>query len=176
MDVSTMTQATGMAPHEGLLQWLRTHGVEYELHEHAPTVTALETARSEGVDARRFAKCVAVVTAEGRHALLVVEAAERLDLGKACDVLDTGHVRLLSEAELFDLAPECEIGTIPPIGELWGVPVYADTSLRSADMVSFHAGSHRFTVHVLRSAWVTAAHVIYGDLAADDGRPAWASN
>ena len=176
MGVSTTKQATGIAPHEGLLQWLRTHGVEYEVHEHAPTVTALETARSEGVDARLFAKCLAVISAEGRHALLVVDAAERVDLGKACDVLDTDHVRLLSEAELFDLAPECEIGTLPPIGELWGVPVYADTRLRSADMVSFHAGSHRFTVHVLRSAWVTAAHVIYGDLAADDGRPARASH
>jgi Ala-tRNA(Pro) deacylase len=174
MSVNTVEPRPGVAPHEGLLQWLRTHGVDYEIHEHAPSVTALETAHSEGIDVRRFAKCVGVVTAEGRHALLVVDAAERVDLGKACEVLDTEHVRLLSEAELAELAPDCEIGAIPPIGELWGLPVYADSTLRSVDMVSFHAGSHRFTVHVERSPWVTAAHVIYGDLAADDGRPAWA--
>jgi Ala-tRNA(Pro) deacylase len=164
------------APHPGLLRWLRAHGVDHEVHEHPPTLTAQETARAEGLDLRRFAKCVGVVTGEGRRAILVVEASDRVDLEKACRLLDTDHVRLLSEAELLEVAPDCEIGTMPPVGELWGLPVFADVDLREDPEISFHAGSHRFTVHVDRAAWVQAAHVIYGDIAAGDDRPAWSAS
>jgi Ala-tRNA(Pro) deacylase len=163
-----------LGPHPRLVQWLEAHGVEHDIHEHRRSVTARETARAEGIDPRRFAKCVGVITAEGRHALLVVEATDRIDLLKAREALDTDHIRLLSEAELFELAPDCEIGAIPPIGELWGLPVYADNELREDQEIAFHAGNHRFTVHVDRASWVQAAHVIYADIAESDERPAWA--
>ena len=163
-----------VGPHVRLVQWLEAHGVEHDVHEHRRTVTAQETARAEGIDPRRFAKCVGVITAEGRHALLVVEATDRIDLQKARRALDSDHVRLLSEAELFELAPDCEIGAMPPIGELWGLPVYADNELREDPEIAFHAGNHRFTVHVDRASWVQAAHVIYADIAESDEGPAWA--
>ncbi|HSK52093.1 MAG TPA: YbaK/EbsC family protein [Clostridia bacterium] len=164
----------GVEPNPGLLRWLGTHGVEYEVHRHPPTMTALETARAEGIDPRRFAKCLGVATDDGRRALVVVDAEDRLDVAKARHVLAAGDVRLLTEAELLELAPDCEIGTIPPVGELWGVSVFADFAIREDPDISFHAGSHRFTVHVDRAAWEHAAHVVYGDLAESDGRPAWA--
>jgi len=170
------TSPTRAAPHAGLLRWLREHEVEHEVHEHHLTMTARETAHAEGIDPRRFAKCVGVATAEHGQAILVVDAVDRLDLGKACHLLDTEHVRLLSEGELLELAPDCEIGTIPPVGELWGLPVFADFAVRDDPDISFHAGSHQFTVHVDRAAWDGAAHVIYGDLAERGERPAWAAS
>jgi Ala-tRNA(Pro) deacylase len=165
--------AIGTEPHPGLLRWLRAHGVEYEIHGHPPTITARATAEVEGIDPRRFAKCVAVATKEGRQVILVVDADDRLDLARARHALETADVRLLSEAELLELAPDCEIGTMPPVGELWGVPIIADFVIRDDPDISFHAGSHRFTVHVDRAAWERAAHVTYADLAETEGRPAW---
>ena len=170
---ATSTEAEG-GPHARLVQWLEAHGVEHDVHEHRRTVTAQETARAEGIDPRRFAKCVGVITAEGRHALLVVEATDRIDLQKAREALHSDHVRLLSEAELFELAPDCEVGAIPPIGELWGLTVYADNELREDPEVAFNAGSHRYTIRVDRASWVQAAHVIYADVAESHAGPAWA--
>lgn len=164
-------------PHAGLLDWLAANRVEYELHEHPTTYTARETARAEGVDPRLFAKTVGVELANGRRALVVVDATDKVDLVKARHVLDSGSVRLLTEEELVSLAPDCQVGTMPPIGDLFGVRVYADYAVREDREISFHAGSHHFTVHVDRAAWEKAARVVYGDLAIDVERmPAWADS
>lgn len=162
-----------LGPHEGLLDWLAGHKVEYELHEHPLTFTARETAQVEGVDPRRFAKTVAVQTDTGQRALLVVDATDRVDLDKARHVLGARRVRLLTEAELVEFAPDCEVGTMPPVGDLFGVPVYADYAVREDPEISFHAGSHHFTVHVDRAGWERAAGVVYADLAEREERPAW---
>lgn len=175
MSSSRVAEISG--PHAGLLDWLAGHGVEYELREHPRTFTALETARAEGVDPRRFAKTVAVETASAARALLVVDAADRVDLGMAAIALDTPAVRLLSEAEMTALLPDCEVGTLPPVGDLVGVPVVADLAIHDDPEIAFHAGSHRFTVHVERAGWERAAHVRYADLVArGDRAPAWAGS
>ena len=161
-------------PHAGLLDWLEGHDIEYELREHPETHTAEATAHAEHVDPRRFAKVVGVTTSDGRRALLLVDAPDHVDLAKAGRVLGSTGVHLMSEPEFAAVAPECDTGTIPPIPELFGLPVYADFVLREAPELSFHAGSHRHTVHVERVAWERASGIAYADLALDDGSPAWA--
>ena len=173
--MSPIDTAELATPHAGLLDWLAAADNEYELHEHPLTYTARETARAEGIDPHRFAKVVAVATSDGRKALIVVDAVDRVDLVKARHVLDAGAIRLLSEEEMLELAPECAVGTIPPVGDLFGVHVYADHAVREDPDISFHAGSHRYTIHLDRAAWERSARVVYGDLAADrDGTPVWA--
>ena len=169
---STETVQTG--PHAGLLDWLASHAVDYELREHPLTITARETARVEGIDPRRFAKTLGVATADGTRVLIVLDATDKLDLVRARKVLDSGMVRLLDEAQLMELAPDCEVGTIPPVGALFDVRVYADFAVREDPEITFHAGSHRFTVTVERPAWEKAAHVTYGDLVVEtEHGPAW---
>jgi len=161
-------------PHQGLLDWLAGRSIEYELREHPETFTAEATARAEHVDPRRFAKVVGVATNDGRRALLLVDAPDHVDLAKARRVLGAADVRLMSEPEFAALAPECDAGTIPPVPELFGLPVYADFILRDAPEISFHAGSHQFTVHVDRAAWERTSGIAYADIARDEGTPAWA--
>jgi prolyl-tRNA editing enzyme YbaK/EbsC (Cys-tRNA(Pro) deacylase) len=168
------TATVGSAgPHAGLLAWLARHAVEYEVREHPLTFTARETARVEGVDPRRFAKTL-VLQLEGVGPVFVVlDAIDHLDFERTCRLLG-GQVRLLTESELCDLCPDCDTGTTPPIGELWGAPVFADFALREHPEITFHAGSHRFTVTVERAAWEKSVRAIYCDLAVkEDGAPVW---
>lgn len=162
------------APPKVLLEWLAAHRVDYELMAHEPTVTARETARVERLDPHRFAKTVGIATDDGRRALVVVEATEKVDLGLARRVLGARDAHLLTEPELEALAPGFAAGTVPPIGELFGVPVYADVSLREDPEITFHAGSHRVTATVEREAWERAVGVAYAPLAVTAGGPAWA--
>jgi Ala-tRNA(Pro) deacylase len=156
-----------------LLDWLASHDVEYEVHEHPVSFTARETAHAEGVDPATFAKVVAVATEDGR-ALLVVDALDHVDMRKARRLLATRELRLLSEEELGRLAPGCDVGALPALGQLFGVPMYADYAVRDDAQISFNAGSHRFSVRVGRQNWEDATGVSYGDLAEDwDRRPAW---
>lgn len=167
------TPIAGSTPFPPLLRWLLEHDVDHEIHEHPATVRARATADAEGIDPRRFAKTI-VLIADGHPALVVVDALDRVDLAKAGSFVAAQSVRLATEAELLALAPGCELGTIPPVGELFGLRVTADHAIHDDPEISFHAGSHRFTVHVDRAAWERAAHVAYADLAAGDDRPTWA--
>ena len=166
------TSTVGTTPFPPLLRWLIEHDVEHEVHEHPETIRAKATARAEGIDPRRFAKTL-VLIADGRPTLVVVDALDRVDLEKAAAVLGAESVRLATEDEIGALAPGCEVGTIPPVGDLFGLGVIADRAIHDDEEVSFHAGSHRFTVHVDRATWVRAAHVVYADLAAPADRPVW---
>ncbi|HEU0235044.1 MAG TPA: YbaK/EbsC family protein [Candidatus Limnocylindrales bacterium] len=161
-------------PHGGLLAWLADRGIEHEVHTHPESFTARATADAEGVDPRTFAKVVAVATADGRHVLLVLDASDRVDLRKARRALETDDVRLLTEAELAAVVPDCEAGALPAVGPLFGLPMVADFAVRDDPEISFNAGTHRASVRVDRAAWEAAAGVVYADLAADDEVPAWA--
>jgi prolyl-tRNA editing enzyme YbaK/EbsC (Cys-tRNA(Pro) deacylase) len=161
-------------PHAGLLDWLAGRHVEHELHEHPETFTAEATARAEHLDPHLFAKAVGVVASDGRQVLLLVDADDHVDLVKARRALGVDDVRVMTESEFAALAPDCEAGTVPPIPELFGVPVCADFAIRDSAEIAFHAGSHRYSVHVDREAWERASGITYADLAQGDGRPAWA--
>ena len=161
-------------PHAGLLDWLKEHHVDYDLHEHPQAFTAMGTAHAEGVDPHTFAKVVGVATDEGSRVLLVLDATDHVDLRKAREALSAREVRLLTEPELVAIAPECEAGALPAVGALYGLPVVADHAVKEDEAISFNAGSHRFTVRVDRAQWESATGVSYGDLAEDsDRRPAW---
>jgi prolyl-tRNA editing enzyme YbaK/EbsC (Cys-tRNA(Pro) deacylase) len=156
------------------MDWLASHNIEYEIHEHDPAFTARATAAAEGVDPRTFAKVVAVASPDGRQALVVLDATDQVDLRKARQALGISDVRLLNEPELMALAPSCEVGAIPAVGS-FGLTTYADYAVRDDPEVSFNAGSHRFSARVDRAGWERAEGVIYADLAADvDSGPAWA--
>jgi Ala-tRNA(Pro) deacylase len=162
-------------PYKPLLDWLAGHDIEYETHQHDPAFTARATATAEGADPRTFAKVVAVASADGRKALVVLDATDQVDLRKARQTLGVSDVRLLTEPELTALAPGCEVGAIPAVGSLFGLTTYADDAVRDDPEISFNAGSHRFSARVDRARWERAEAVIYADLAADaDSGPAWA--
>jgi Ala-tRNA(Pro) deacylase len=175
-EVITMNLATTRAePDRRLLEWLSTQGVEYEIHRHDPAFTALDTALVEGVDPRTFAKVLVVATADDRKVMIVLDATDHLDVAKARLVFDTHHVRLLAEPELEALAPGCDVGALPAVGALYGLPTYADHAVREEPEISFNAGSHQVAARVERARWEQACGVTYADLAeATDTGPAWA--
>ncbi len=172
MDIDTVARVGG--PDPGLVDWLKAHGIDHEFHEHSRTQTARQTARAEGVDPRTFAKVVGVHVVDDRDALLVIDAVDQVDLARARKALGHETVRLLTESELAALAPDCEVGAIPAVGELFGLPTYADYAVEDDAEISFNAGSHRYAVRVDRLAWETASGVIYADLVERGDEPAWA--
>ena len=161
-------------PYQPLLDWLAAQGIEHEIHQHDRAFTARSTAMAEGVDPRTFAKVVVVASHDGRNAMIVLEATDRLDMRKARRVLGAHDIRLLTEPQLTALAPGCEVGAIPAVGALFELTTYADHAVRDDPEISFNAGSHGFSARVDRTRWERACNVIYADLAEDaDEGPAW---
>ena len=153
-----------------LLDWLGAHGLDYDLHEHPLAETALETAEAEGIDPQRFVKVLGVARPDGRWILAALEASQHLDLVAAAAAVGCERVRLLTEGELAQVGGACEVGALPPIGDLFGVPIYADERLREHERLTFPAGSHRHAVRLARSDWERAARVRYARLATSSSR------
>jgi Ala-tRNA(Pro) deacylase len=165
-----MNATVSKGPMKSLLRWLDDKRVDYEIHEHPRSLTALATARAEGVDPKTFGKVIWVRTDEGKDALVVIDAEDHLDLRKAREVLKSSKVTLVEEEEIEALAPECDAGAMPAVGDLFGVPTYADTAIANQPELSFNGGSHSHAVRVDRAAWEHALGVIYADLVADAWR------
>lgn len=136
-----------MRARERLEAYLREHGVKYEITPHAEAYTAQEIAAVEHVPGGQLAKVV-VADADGTLAMLVLPAPARVDLVRLRAALGAKKVRLASEEEFARLFPDCEVGAMPPFGNLYGVPVYVDRSLTGQAQIVFNAGTHRETMTV----------------------------
>lgn len=114
---------------------------------HPLTFTAKETAHSEHISERTLAKTV-VVLADGVFAMAVLSADSVVDLPELRHAMGVRDLRLATEQEMRDLFPDCELGAMPPFGNLYGLPVYAESSLVRQRDIAFNAGTHRDVVRV----------------------------
>ncbi len=122
-------------------EFLDRYGVRYVTINHSRAYTAAEVAESAHVAARDFAKTI-VVMVDGEMALVVVPATRRLVLSDLREMLETSHVRLATEAEFRDRFPDCELGAMPPFGNLYGMRVFVSSLLAEEPEIAFNAGTH----------------------------------
>jgi Ala-tRNA(Pro) deacylase len=121
--------------------YLDSKGIKYVSILHSPAFTAPEIAQSAHVSGRDFAKTV-IVMIEDEMAMVVLPASRRLVLSDLREMLDTSHVRLASEAEFRDRFPDCELGAMPPLGNLYGMKTYVSGELAEEREIAFNAGTH----------------------------------
>ncbi|HEU5317115.1 MAG TPA: flagellar FlbD family protein [Chloroflexota bacterium] len=134
-----------MACREKLEQYLRSEGVPFEVRRHATAFTAQQVAESEHVPGKLVAKVI-VVFAGGSPAMLVIPASYRADLDAAARALGVDSVRLAQEDDFETLFPDCEVGAMPPFGNLYDMPVYVDRSLAEDETIVVQAGTHTETI------------------------------
>jgi Ala-tRNA(Pro) deacylase len=126
--------------------YLREKQVPFEVRHHPRAITAQEVAASEHVPGRMLAKTV-MVLADGRMVMLVLPAPYQVDMDKAGKVLAV-EIRLAHEEEFENTFPDCEVGAMPPFGNLYEVPVYVEVALAEDETIVFRAGTHTDTMSV----------------------------
>jgi Ala-tRNA(Pro) deacylase len=89
---------------------------------------------------------VVIVFGDGELAMLVLPAPSRVNLEKAAAVLGVNDARLAQEEEFAERFTGCEVGAMPPFGNLYDVPVYVDKSLAEDETIVFEAGTHTDTM------------------------------
>ena len=123
-------------------KFLESQHIPYQSYSHCRAYTAQGTAQAQHVSGKRLAKVVMVVADGTRLIMAVVPASHRVDLGRLGEILNTYSIRLATEEEFKDLFPECEIGAMPPLGNIYHMDVWIDEKLRSYPSISFNAGTH----------------------------------
>ena len=129
-------------PTERLTRFLDQQGVAYETIPHVKAYTAQGVAASAHVPGRELAKTV-VVKIDDTFALAVLPAPLHVDLEALRRVARARSVRLATEREFQSLFPGCEVGAMPPFGNLYGLAVWVDDALAHDPTIVFNAGTHR---------------------------------
>jgi Ala-tRNA(Pro) deacylase len=128
-------------PAKKVAQFLDSQKIKYVLIKHSPAFTAQEIAASAHIPGKELAKTV-MVKMDGIMAMAVLPASYRIDFGALKKVSGAKKVELASEDEFQRLFPECEIGAMPPFGNLYDMPVYVANPLPEDEEIAFNAGSH----------------------------------
>jgi len=128
-------------PVKKLKEFLDKNKVKYVSIQHSVGYTAQEIAGLAHIPGREIAKVV-IVKIDGQCAMAVLPATERVDLHMLKRVTGAQEVAIAHEEEFKDLFPECEVGAMPPFGNLFGTQVFVDKRLREDESIAFNAGTH----------------------------------
>jgi Ala-tRNA(Pro) deacylase len=122
-----------------LQSYLDANKIPYDVVNHPKAYTAHDVANTLDVPGKFVAKVV-VVKADQYFVMTVLPSTWRVDLKRLREVLEVRDVRLATEAEIENLFPDCQVGTMPPFGNLYGVEVYVDQLLTEDEAIVFEAG------------------------------------
>jgi len=131
---------------------LNRNNVKYKIQEHLPVHTSEDAARIRNVDIKSGAKSM-IVKADNNFYNFVVSAAKKLDWKKINLLLKTKKSRLASPEEVLKVM-NCEIGSVPPFGNIHNLKVYCDPSLLENEFIDFNAGLLTASIRMKSKDWV----------------------
>ncbi len=121
--------------------FLNQHHIKYIIIKHSSAFTAQEIAASAHISGKELAKTV-MIKFDGQMAMAVLPASYKISFDDLKEVLGVEKVRLAYEQEFMDKFPDCEVGAMPPFGNLYGMEVYVAESLADDEEIVFNACSH----------------------------------
>ena len=143
-------------PLSKLREFLDSRNIKYLVISHSLAYTAQGIAALAHVSGKKLAKTV-IVKIDGVLAMAVIPASEHVDLNQLRTLTGAKTVEIATEREFKDVFPDCETGAMPPFGNLYEMPVYADISLSQFEEITFSAGTHR---ELVRMRWADMARLV----------------
>ncbi len=128
-------------PVSRLKEYLDSHNIRYVTISHSPAYTAQGIAASAHIKGKELAKTVMIKIA-GKMAMAVLPAPLKVDFDLLRAAAGTDEIELAGEEEFQSMFPGCEVGAMPPFGNLYGMDVYVAESLAEDEEIAFNAGSH----------------------------------
>ena len=124
-----------------LKDYLDENKIKYVKISHSRAYTAQEVAASVHIPGKELAKTVVVKVGDG-FAMVVLPASRKINFDRLKTVVGNNEVSLAEEKEFKGLFPDCEVGAMPPFGNLYKQPVYVASALAEDKEIAFNAGTH----------------------------------
>jgi len=124
-----------------LTHFLDENHIKYVVIEHFQAYTAQEIAAAVHIPGKELAKSI-IVKADGKFVMVVLPATYKINFDLLKSAIGKEDVSLASEEDFKSLFPDCEIGAMPPFGNLYDMPVYMSQSLNEDKEIAFNAGTH----------------------------------
>ena len=130
-----------------LFEFLDDNNVKYVTITHASAYTAQQVAAMANIPGKELAKTV-IVKIDDKLAMVVLPASYRVNLALLRETVGAQNVQLAGEDEFKDTFPDCEVGAMPPFGNLYGVDVFVAESLTDNQEIVFNACTHTELVRI----------------------------
>jgi len=128
-------------PVKKLKDFLDGNNIKYVTISHSPAYTAQQIAALAEIPGKELAKTV-IIKIDGVIAMAVLPASYKVSFELLQKAAGTGKVELAGEREFKDKFPDCDVGAMPPFGNLYGMEVFVAASLAEDEEIAFNAGSH----------------------------------
>ncbi|MDF1549329.1 MAG: YbaK/EbsC family protein [Bacteroidales bacterium] len=128
-------------PIKKLKEFLDSHEIEYLTIHHSIAYSAQKIAAKTHIPGKELAKTI-MVKVDGKLAMAVLPASYNINFSLLKEAIKAEKVVLASEFEFKDIFPQCEVGAMPPFGNLYNMEVYVAESLAEDEEICFNAGTH----------------------------------
>lgn len=128
-------------PIKKVKDYLDNNKIKYVIISHSPAFTALEVAATTHVSGQQLAKTV-MVKLDGRMSMIVLPANYKIDFNLLKEITGARKIELADEDEFISIFPKCEVGAMPPFGNLYNLEVFVSETLTLGEEIAFAAGSH----------------------------------
>lgn len=144
-------------------RFLTDNHIAYRRVMHPVAYTAQDVASAAHIPGEKMAKTV-MVKLDGQFAMAVMHANQHLDLDSLKQETGASHAEVAPEYEFAELFRDCELGAMPPFGNLYGLEVYADQELMDDNEIAFNAGTHSELVRMAFRDYERLVHPKFGKL------------
>jgi Ala-tRNA(Pro) deacylase len=155
-------EVTNMTILKKLKDYLEKNQVRYEVGYHERVYTSQEIAAAMHVPGKELTKVI-MVKADGKMVMLVLPASYRVETKKLKKVFQCKRLGIAKEKDFEELFPDCEIGAMPPFGNLYNLEVWVDQILTEDEFIVFQAGSHVETLRIKYSDYARLVSPKVGD-------------
>jgi len=138
-------------------EFLDSQHVSYESIQHRPVYTTQEVAAVTHIPGQEVAKTV-LIWIDGDLTMVVVPASVRVNLDLLREATGAHRIELASERDFRDLFPGCEVGAMPPFGNLYGLKVCVADTLSRDEEIAFNAGTHTEVIRIRYSDFERLVH------------------
>ena len=123
-----------------IIDALNKEKIDYEVMEHKAVYTSKEAAEVRGTELRQGCKALICKTEKG-FVQAVVPGDKEINFDKLKKILDVKDIELANAGDVKKVSG-CNIGSVPPLGNLFSIKVYFDKKVSENEIVAFNAGSH----------------------------------
>lgn len=152
-----------MACRDKLISLLKERRIPFQIFSHKEIYTAQELASIHHVSGKSLAKVV-MIKADDELIMIVIGAPYKVDLNKIAELLKAEKVDIANERDFKDIFYDCDIGAMPPLGNLYKIKTFVDENLSKQEEIIFKIGTHNETIKIKYSDYEGIAEPIVSDL------------
>lgn len=127
--------------------YLVRNNVDFNRIVHGRAFSAQRSASVAHVSGCDVAKTV-ILKADNQFIMAIVPANVMIDFGKLQYQLGVDILRLATESEFTTLFDDCEVGALPPFGNLYHLEVYISDQLAHSSAIAFNSGKHTELIQI----------------------------